>query len=38
MIDYSKKTVKQLEDLLKDFQVAKEFIEEILKEKNDKNE
>ena len=36
MIDYSKKTVKQLEELLKDFQVAKEFIEEILKEKNDK--
>lgn len=38
MIDYSKKTVKQLEDLLKEFEVAKEYIEEILKEKNDKNE
>jgi len=36
MIDYSKKTVKQLENLLKDFEVAKEYIEEIIKEKNDK--
>ena len=35
MIDYSKKTVKQLEDLLKDFEVAKEYIEAIVKEKND---
>ena len=38
MIDYTKKTVKQLEELLKEFEVAKEFIEKILKEKNDKNE
>jgi len=36
MIDYSKKTVKQLENLLKDFEVAKEYIEEVIKEKNDK--
>ena len=38
MIDYTKRTVKQLEALLKDFEAAKEYIEAIVKEKNDKNE
>jgi len=35
MIDYSKKELKELKELLKDIKVAKEYIEAIVKEKND---
>ena len=38
MVDYTKKTIKQLKELLKDFEIAKEYIEDILKEKCAKNE